>query len=357
MFGTQPFRINRRGIIVPAMSKKTKPPLLYAVVAPGLEKVAAEEARAKGFRSVRSSAGGFTLRGSPLRANRALSIPSRILLPVAEFKARHFSELEAGAREIDWTRFRGLTPVATSNKSRLFHTKAIEGRLSNIVPEGPGTLKVRVDNDQCTFSVDTTGELLHRRGWRKNPGTAPVRETLAAGMLALAGWKPGTALYDPMCGSGTFPIEAAIAAAGRPPGGARSFDCDAWWKPELPVVFEAVETVIAASDQNQHMVKATAENMANAEVEFTLTRHDAKDAVPPAETGLLICNPPYGKRSAQPAEAFDQLGALLKGPFKGWRAGILCPAQDLAKRLGRKPAETHIITNGGIKLRFLVFEV
>ncbi len=338
------------------MSKKTKPPLLYAVVAPGLEKVAADEARSKGFRSVRSGAGGFTLRGSPLRANRVLGIPSRILVPVAEFRARHFSELEAGARAVDWGKFRGLTPVATTNKSRLFHSKAVEGRLSNIVPEGPGTLKVKLDNDVCTLSVDTTGELLHRRGWRQNPGTAPIRETLAAGMLALAGWKPGTALYDPMCGSGTFLIEAAIAAAGRPPGGARSFDCDAWWKSELPVRFDAVETVIAGSDQNQHMVKAAKDNAEKAGIELNVSRLDAKDAVPPAETGLLIVNPPYGKRSAHPAEAFDQLGALMTGPFKAWRVGMLCPAQELAKRLGRKPAETHVITNGGIKLRFLVFD-
>lgn len=326
---------------------------LFAATAPGLEDAAAEEAREAGFADVRPVPGGVDLRGDPLRANRMLAIPNRVLQRVARFPARTFAQLVAGAEAIDWRPFGGLTPEVTCRKSRLYHSGAVAERLAGVVPAGPGKLFARLHRDVCVLSVDTTGELAHRRGWRLETGRAPLRETLAAGILRLAGWRPGTALLDPMCGSGTFPIEAAVRAAGRWPGDDRTFACEAWC-PSTPLPSRApVPTIIAGLDRHAPTIEAARRNAERAGVDVRLEVGDARAAEPPAAAGLLVCNPPYGRRISGPG-ALAVLGGLLTGPFADWPAAVLCADARHAPALGRPVRARHALRNGGLRVDLLL---
>lgn len=337
---------------MPRHSKK--PPRLFGITPPGTEAILAEELRDLGFRSIAEKPGGVEFRGSPLKANRVLACASRIMQPVARFDARDFEALIAGAEAVDWSPYGGLTVTASSTRSRLFHTGAIAERLSAVVPAGTTRLHCRLVHDRCTLSVDTSGEHLHRRGWRLEPGPAPLRETLAARVLRMAGWRPGEALVDPMCGAGTFAIEAAVRAAGLAPGRLRRFACEAWWREELMPTGEATPTLIQASDRGAQAVAVTQRNAERAGVAITVQQAPARDVVPPAPTGLLIANPPYDKRAKGRSAAWDALRGMLRGPFKGWRAAIICPAPHLEKALGRPAERRYAIRNGGVALTLLV---
>ncbi len=332
---------------------------LFAATGPGLEDAAAEEAREAGFADVQAVPGGVNLRGDPLRANRMLAVPNRILQRVARFPAHDFTQLMKGAAAIDWSPYGGLTPNVTCRKSRLYHSGAVSERLARVVPAGPGTLFARLHRDRCTLSVDTTGELAHRRGWRLETGRAPLRETLAAGILRLAGWRPGTALVDPMCGSGTLPIEAATRAAGRWPGIDRDFACAAWCAPTPLPDRPAIATVLRGNDRHRPVIDAAMRNAERAgvrpPVDLDWSVGDAADVVPPASSGLLVCNPPYGRRIRGPG-AYGRLAALLAGPFSGWRAAVFCATPRHAAALGRPVAARHRLRNGGLPVDLLVLD-
>jgi putative N6-adenine-specific DNA methylase len=323
---------------------------LFAVAQPGLEAAVAAEAVERGFTGARAEPGGVAFEGDPLRANRALATPTRVLQRVARFRARSFDELVAGAAKVDWAPFGGLTPRAVAHKSRLYHTGAVAERLAGVVPAGPVELLARLDHDVCELSVDTSGEPLHRRGWRLETGAAPLRETLAAGILRLAGWRPGEALYDPMCGSGTFLVEAGTWAAGRAPGADRTFACERWCPPSPMPEWAPVPTVVAGSDRSRASVEAARRNAERAGIVLMVTETGVGRARPPAETGLLVCNPPYGKRSPAALHAFERLAAALAGPFARWRAAVLVPEPAWVPRLGRPVAHHHPLTNGGLRV-------
>lgn len=326
---------------------------LFAVAPPGLEAVVAAELTDLGFGEVSVQKGGVQFTGDALRANRQSACATRILQRVARFNAQSFRQLEKGAAAVDWSPFGGLTPQATSRKSRLYHTGAIEARLAEIVPPGPGMLQARIVRDRCILSVDTTGERLHRRGWRVETGPAPLRETLAALILRLADWRPGEALYDPMCGSGTFLVEAALAADGRWPGAERSFACEGW-VPNSPLSpGETVATSIGGSDRSAAAVGSAQRNAQRAGVDIPLQQGRAADAQPIATKGLLVCNPPYGRR-ASVGSAFTELGGLLSGPFREWRAAVLCPHPRFESALERPVRVRHPIVNGGLSLELLL---
>lgn len=335
-------------------SKKTKPPILFAVTPPGLEELLAQELRDLRFRSVQVQPGGVLFRGSPLKANRVLATASRILMPVGHFNATNFDALVRGAEAIDWERYGGLTPKVTCRKSRLYHSDAVAERLAALIEEGPGTLHCRIVKDRVDLKIDTSGEHLHRRGWRLENGAAPMRETLAARMLKLAGWKPGTALVDPMGGSGTLAIEAASVAAGLAPGRLRTFACESWWRSELMPKSPTVTTIIQSSDRDAAVIEGARRNAERAGVTVDFAVHPAGKTTPPAERGLLVANPPYGLRLPATARAWDQLGALLTGPFAAWDAAILCPHPQLAARLKRPVKSRHALRNGGLRVELLI---
>ena len=221
----------------------------FAIVAPGLEPYALAEARALGMSAVLED-GGIAWKGdahSGLLANASLRIPSRIVMRLATFEARGFAELERHARRIEWGRVvrpgDSLRFRVTCKKSRLYHSDAVAQRLADaamrVVPgvraEGGSVdedetlveddsvlVVVRFMRDVCTVSADSSGELLHRRGYRQATAKAPLRETIAAAMLLASEWDGMTPLVDPLCGSGTIPIEAALKARNMAPGLERS---------------------------------------------------------------------------------------------------------------------------------------
>ncbi|MGK0361501.1 MAG: putative N6-adenine-specific DNA methylase, partial [Bradymonadia bacterium] len=254
-----------------------KPPMLFGVTPPGLESVLQDELRDHRFRSLTIKPGGVEFRGSPLKANRLLACASRILMPVAQFDARDFDALIAGADAVDWTPYGGINARVSSTRSRLYHTDAVAERLHALIGKGPARLYCRLVHDRCTLKVDTTGEHLHKRGWRLESGSAPVRETLAARMLRLAGWAPGEALVDPMCGSGTIVIEAASRAAGLAPGRLRTFACESWWRSETMPIGTAVPCVIHGSDRAGGAIEVAQRNAKRAGVDIDLQALTARD--------------------------------------------------------------------------------
>jgi putative N6-adenine-specific DNA methylase len=283
---------------------------------------------------------------------------------------------------LPWSQFLdGKSPLdfhISQSRCRLYHTGAVEENLALALKDFAGEsgaplgIYARGDGDRWTFSIDSSGELLHKRGWRSEAGAAPMRETLAAGLLGLCEWDPASALIDPMCGSGTIAIEAAALAANLAPGAQREFafqrfaDFDALvWQRLLDhaqAQRRAPTAPICAFDADAQMVQATRNNLARAGLaDFVTVEERAIDALtPPAARGLVLVNPPYGRRlgdARSVARLYEQLGRLLRARFAGWRAGILVADRRLEGKLGMQAKRTTPLTNGGLRVRLVEVEV
>jgi putative N6-adenine-specific DNA methylase len=227
---------------------------------------------------------------------------------------------------------------------------------------------------EATLYLDTSGEALFKRGWRREADVAPLRENLAAGVLALAGWTPETTLLDPMCGSGTIAIEAALAAAGIAPGQGRSFgfqklawyDGPTWQRlrqrardrtraaPDTPSIF--------ASDLDPRAVAQCRRNAAAGKVEawIDVREADVLARAAPAPAGLVVANPPYGVRLEDEAALgafYPKLGDALKQRFAGWTACLLSADSRLPKLIGLKPSKRTPLYNGALECRLYRFEI
>ncbi|MGE3526124.1 MAG: class I SAM-dependent RNA methyltransferase, partial [Gemmatimonadales bacterium] len=306
----------------------------FAITPPGVEQITARELRGLGIRITGTEPGGVAF-GAHLRqvyaANLHLRTANRILRRFARFHAASFPELERHARRTPWeTIVAPGTPVAfrvTTHRSRLYHQRAVIQRLADAVarrvpgaipaepvsddgpPDASQLFVVRLVEDQCTVSADTSGELLHRRGYRLETGKAPLRETLAAAMLLSAGWTGTEPLCDPFCGSGTIPIEAALLARGMAPGIGRSFAFQRWpgFQPALwaDLVQRAQEesrdhpaAPITGFDRDAGAVEAAQANAARAGVGagVAFRRQTVSALEPGGAGGWIITNPPYGGR-------------------------------------------------------------
>jgi putative N6-adenine-specific DNA methylase len=236
----------------------------------------------------------------------------------------------------------------------------------------PLLVVVRGREDSFVVRADASGDLLHRRGHRVDTSSAPLRETLAAALLALARWDPATPLVDPMCGAGTIPIEAALLALGRPPGRDRGFACEGW--PGFPAgVAERVRTEALARvratlpapilgfDRDALAIAAARRNAARAGLADLISLDVAGlGAVKPplGPPGLVLVNPPFGKRVGRVAELgplYASLRRLLEGPLAGWRAGVLVADKRLLGALG-KPTELHRLITGGLAVHLALLE-
>jgi putative N6-adenine-specific DNA methylase len=381
----------------------------FAVVAPGLEEVARRELAAlPEATDVRGVDGGVEWRGPPssgARANLWSRTVTRVLVRVGDVDAREFGKLRRGLARLPWAPFvpAGATIAvrATASKCRLYHTGAIaesillglgdavrdvsaapkagadEDGEDAVTADAPTTtIYVRGVGDRFTFSVDASGALLHRRGARTEIGAAPLRETLAAGVLALADWSPSEALCDPMCGAGTIPIEAASWALERAPGLDRAFATARWPlfadHPELEraLLEEAraraaappATIVVAGSDRDPKLVESARRNAARAGIgaHVTFACADLADARAPAATGLVVMNPPYGRRLGDPRRvdrAYRDLGRALRARFAGWRAAVLVPARTQPTALGLSVTARLPLTNGGLRVALVVCRV
>lgn len=393
----------------PARRTPQKPPAppttglsCFAIVAPGLEPFALAEARALGLDAM-AEEGGFSWTGdarSALVANVALRIASRVIVRLASFDARSFAELERHGRRIEWGRVLRPDDVVrfrvTCRKSKLYHSDAVAQRLADaarrVVPglraeggrvedetledetEGASLIVVRLFRDRCTVSADSSGALLHRRGYRKATAKAPLRETIAAAMMAASGWDETSPLVDPLCGSGTIPIEAALKARRIAPGAHRRFAMERW--PVVPrglgdaVRSELAERprsndppVVMGSDRDAGAIAAAIANAERAGVLDALslaTRSLSSAAFPPPGKGFVVTNPPYGVRVGEAERVRDlwaQLGNVLRAAAAGWRITLLSPDPALERQL-RIPLRIAALTsNGGISVRVMVGDI
>lgn len=322
---------------------------------------------------------------------------TRVLVRAAEFRATSFAQLEQRARAIPWAtwiapggraRFR-----VTCRKSRLYHSDAVAQRLASalvgavtgaVIAEGAGDeddgtedaqlFVVRMSDNACTVSVDAAGDPLYRRGYRQAVAKAPIRETLAAAMLIGAEWDGQSALYDPMCGSGTLIIEGALLARRIAPGLQRSFAAERWpsaraapWRmvraDAAAAALPRAPAALAGSDRDAGAIVAARANAERAgvtdDVEFTVAPVSAIRA--PAEHGLLITNPPYGVRIGETRELRDlyaALGRVARERFAAWACALLSadrtPGHSLERQLGLDLREIWRTTNGGIPVRLVV---
>jgi putative N6-adenine-specific DNA methylase len=366
----------------------------WAVTHPGVESITAGELARLGLPPGASEPGGvaFAAAAADLaRANIHLRTASRVLVRIGEFKAVSFADLERRGARVPWdacvapggaVRFR-----VTSRKSRLYHQDAIAERLARAVTAAvPGAriavggaddagtdeqlFVVRFFRDQCTVSADSSGALLHRRGYRLATGKAPLRETLAAAMLLGIGWDGSQPLVDPLCGSGTIPIEAALIARNIAPGAGRSFACESWpaarlvdWnelRASARALVRPAAVAIAGSDRDAGAVAAAMANAARAGVsgDVRFERQALSSAAPPDESsGWIVTNPPYGARVGDRRglrDLYARLGQLMRGPFTGWNLALLVAAPELAAQLGLPLQERFATTNGGIRVQLAV---
>lgn len=368
------------------------------ITAPGLEPLAQGELAALGVASAADEPGAVSAALTPrdiMRANVHLRTASRVVVRLAQFKALSFADVEKHARRVAWdeivTPGRRVRFRVTCRKSRLYHSGAVAQRLMEAVLRAVPTAVsagavddddeggaeqlfiVRLFRDQLLLSADTSGPLLHRRGYRQATAKAPLRETLAAAMLLGANWDGQTPLVDPMCGSGTIAIEAALVARRIAPGRDRPFAMEAWpgqdvsaWKSvrdearaaERP----AAGVPIIASDRDAGAVAAVRANAERAGVtqDLTIAQHALSAAALPAGPGLLLVNPPYGVRVGDKAplrNLFAQLGNVARGQAVGWTVGMLSADRDLERQVRLPFAEQWKSTNGGIPVRFITAEV
>lgn len=350
---------------------------VFAVATPGLEAALAAELAALGV-SGDVVPGGVELAAiddaTLVRLNRQSRIASKLLVRIgAPIEAENFAQLRRRAAAIDWssylTKSTELTFAIETHRCRLYHTGGIEENLRLAVGDAKlakgasqpsqQRLVVRGHHNRFTISIDASGELLHKRGYRTHIGEAPLRETLASGVLRLAGYDPTLPLLDPMCGSGSFLLEAAAIATGTWPNPERALACLDWPRlralapPALPVPHPAAASIIGR-DRDARVLEAASANLERTPFASAI-RFEAGDLPSlraPAERGLVICNPPYGKRLGATTDAkrtAQQLGRTLKERFAGWRAAILLPPA-IAQSLGLRAEQQHALSNGGLRV-------
>jgi putative N6-adenine-specific DNA methylase len=374
-----------------------EPLSIFVACAPGLEPLLADEVRALGLGAPEAQAGGVSFAGGfdeVLRANLELGLASRVLVRIAQFRAVHLAELAKKAGRLPWRRWIAEgTPVAvhaTSRRSRLYHTGAIAERVGRaaggvvgaeaVVQEdvatdadAPVTIHVRFERDTCTVSLDTSGAPLHRRGYRLATAKAPLREDLARALVVASGWDRDSPLLDPMMGSGTIVIEAAMLARRLPPGSLRErfafmslvpFDATAWQRVLEGAMDGALPSLpfrIYGRDRNPGALRAATGNAERAGVQGDLDLARASLGPLPWEPeqvtprGALVTNPPHGRRiggkSLNPL--YRRLGQVVNSLPADWRVAILASDRRLALRTGL-PLTTALLTEqGGTKVRFL----
>lgn len=324
-------------------------------------------------------------------ANLHVRTAQRILMRLARFKATNFIQLESRTRKIPWDLY--LPPGAlpelkvTAHHCRLYHTRAVAERIQHSIaaqwsdygalpyPSDEHALFIRLQDDIVTFSLDSSGRPLYQRGLKTHTARAPLRETMAAAILILAGYRPDRPLVDPMCGSGTFSLEAALMAKNIPPGGFRDFAFMKWpaFRPQQWVYLKKIADqeihhpktpLIWASDSDEKVCTRLMDcvrqnNLADA---VTVAHKDFFNLKPETITkrsGLIVLNPPYGLRLLPKGDVqklYNEIAAKLKLDFKGWKAALLIPKAGSVRRLGisLKPLGMH---HGGLKVNLLVGQI
>ena len=369
---------------------------LFAPCPRGLEDALAAELAGLGASAVRAVAGGVAFAGDTrvlYRANLESRIATRVLLRLFTVAYRSEEDIYRAAYEFDWPqRFdvaRSIRVYLTAQRCPLksldFLTLRIKdavcdrfrsavGSRPNVDTRAPEVrIHAFLDATQFTLYLDTSGEPLFKRGARAAQGEAPLKENLAAGILRLTGWQPGTALLDPMCGGGTFLVEAAQIALDIAPGSARSFgfeklkDFDAALWQALRAEAEARRKPLAplpiyGSDLYGDTLKLAHANLSAAGLEqaVQLKQANALEISAPAETGVLVTNPPYGERMGELQELagfYPKFGDALKQKFTGWNCYILSADMNLPKLIKLQVSKRTPLYNGALECRLFEYKI
>lgn len=355
---------------------------IFLVATPGLEAPLAAEVRELGWQPD-PQPGGVTIRGGwpdVWRANLMLRGATRVLARVGSFRAMHLAQLDKRSRKFPWASvLRADQPVkveATCRASRIYHAGAATQRIERAIREELGApvaadaaivVKLRIEDDLATISVDTTGPSLHKRGHKPAVAKAPMRETMAAMFLREMGFDGRQPVLDPMCGSGTFVIEAAEMAMGLAPGRTRGFafenlagfDADLWARLRSDVSPRAPSVPFHGSDRDAGAIRMAIQNakMAGVDTAISFDCRAIADLTPPSDCppGIVILNPPYGARIGNKGPLFGlhaAMGQVFRDRFAGWRIGIVTSEAGLAKATGLPFLPPGpIVAHGGLKVR------
>lgn len=369
----------------------------FELIAPchfGLESVLKREITDLGYEIVSVEDGRVTFMGDETaipRANIFIRTAERILLNMGSFKAVTFDELFEGTKALPWEEYlprdaRFWVTKATTNKSALFAGSSIQSivkkaivermkqtyRVSRFEEDGAEyPIRVFIFKDMVSIGIDTSGTSLHKRGYRQLVGKAPISETLASALLMLTPWNKDRVLVDPFCGSGTFPIEAAMIGANVAPGMNREFTADAWDKviskkiwynaydEAHDMIRNDVEMNIQGYDLDPEIVKCAMANAKEAGVDkyIHFQARDVKDLNNPKHYGFIITNPPYGERLEERKdlpELYRTIGESFKR-LPDWSMYLITSYDEAEKYIGRKADKNRKIYNGMIKSYFYQF--
>jgi putative N6-adenine-specific DNA methylase len=369
----------------------------FATVARGLEEVAAKELESLGASNVKTDFTGVHFQGDKellYRVNLWSRIAFRVLQNIAQVPSANAEQLYREIYALNWSEYvkpeQTLAVNCTGGNRQLNHSHftALQvknaivdrqfkdlGKRSDIDPENPDILvNIHIRHDDCTVSLDSSGESLHRRGYRPAMGLAPLKETLAAAVIELSDWQPDLAFFDPLCGSGTLPIEAGMKALKIAPRLYRQkfgfqnwsdYDASLWNQIVRTAKEEELEKLpqpIIGSDRNPEVIAQAKENAAFCDLdrEISFQRLEVSEIEPPAAKGVLICNPPYGKRIGEVEELigfYRMLGDIFKQRFTGWTAYILTGNKELSKQVGLKASRRIPLYNGSIACTLLKYEL
>lgn len=361
----------------------------FAVVALGFEDFCRKEIAALSdtVRLGGTVAGGVEFHGRLIdlyRANLHLRTATRILMRLDTFKATHFSQLEKKTGSLPWMLYlpEGCVPACkvSAHHSRLYHTGAVAQRIARSISAywsdqgiAPAENKdqalfVRLEQDAVTLSLDSSGAKLYQRGLKTHSGRAPLRETLAAGILQIAGFRPDRPLVDPMCGTGTFSLEAAMMAKHVAPGLQREFAFMHWpafrpaqWRHlqkeaareirrvDRPLIWASDQDAAACTRLTQCMERNHLDDAVQVRcADFFSWRPDAVET----NNGLIVLNPPYGLRFSDAENIgilYERIGDRLRTAYRGWKAALILPDRSMARRT-RLSGKWHPLHHGGLPL-------
>lgn len=369
----------------------------FATVARSLESIAAAEIESLGAKEVRPDFTGVHFIGDKAtlyRVNLWARTIFRVLVPLREFYCPNSNILYQEVQKIFWGEYlqshQTLAVNCTGSNQKLNHThytalqvknaivdqqRRESGQRSTIDAKNPDVLvNVHIKQDRCILSLDSSGASLHRRGYRQAMGSAPLKETLAAALLDMAQWDASLPFLDPLCGSGTLPLEAGLKALNIAPGLFRQkfgFESFPDFDPQLwqMMLTEAknsrrqkLKAPIWGSDRDADVLTQAYGNAVRCGIEHQIqfTQDELASVEAPADSGMIICNPPYGERLGEVQELgalYKTLGDIFKQRFKGWTAFILTGNKELAKKVGLKASRRIPVYNGAIPCTLLKYEL
>jgi putative N6-adenine-specific DNA methylase len=361
----------------------------------GLEKVLSEELINLGAGEVQAVNRAVLFSGDMnllYRVNYCSRTALSVLMPIAEFRIRSKDDLYKAGSKIEWDRYLDpddtLSIVPVINSPHFGHTgypglilkdaivdwfRNKTGRRPSVDSDNPRVLiNLHISNDQVTISLDSSVVPLFKRGYRQEQSLAPLNEVLAAGIILLSGWKVSAGLIDPMCGSGTIPIEAGLIARKIPPGKFRKFFGFQRWKDFDSDLFETMKlkcdnqiisspVKISGSDISEQAVEYARSNIDKAGLidDISVEVSDFKNLRSTDDKGFVFLNPPYGQR-IQPEEIdllYGMIGSTLKHNFPGTTAWLITSNKESLKHVGLKPKEKHILFNGALECTLLKYEM